>query len=239
MDKIAIPIAVVLAIGAYMLLGEQFKKVREAPPPQLTPVANSLPVMPEFKPIQLTPFQPFNPFAKQAPPPEPAANDFTPITFDDPNKNYRVAFPGRKPTRVSFPIVKVMVTRCTVPKPNMMFEVDDYDSGWDAAKRRGTARQWLTKCYKSQLEGMHASETASQEIIFSNEIPGIEFEALYLKDDKTQSWIGRTYLVGSHLYSISVYGDPGIVSVRARAFLDSFDLAPKATKPLFVPSKVD
>ncbi|MCE9566614.1 MAG: hypothetical protein K8U57_31715 [Planctomycetes bacterium] len=232
MDKFALPLVVLLGIGAYFLVGEQFRKLREAPPPaQMNPVVIQTPQMPPFQPIKLEPFPTVNPFAKQAPSPEPAANDFTPISFDDPNKKFRVSFPGRKPTRVSFPIIKVVITRYTVPKPNMMFEIDEYDSGWDAAKRRGTARDWLTKCYKNQLEGMHASETTSKEIMFGEMIPGIEFEALYVKDEKTQVWIGRTYLVGSQLYSASVYGDPGIAAFRAPAFLDSFDLAPKATKP--------
>jgi hypothetical protein len=228
MDKYLIPIVVVLGIGAYLLIGEQFKKIREAPPPELQANPLGLPNAQPLQPVQIPQFN--SPFAKQGPPPEPAADDFTPVTFDDPHKKFRVAFPGRTPTHDMLPSpdpkLRVVVTRYAVPKPGTMFEIDEYDSGWDAVKRRGAAREWLKKCYRNQLDGIHANETMAKDITVHETIPGIEFEALYTKDEKTQVWAGRMYLVGSRLYSVSVYGDPSIVSLQAPAFLGSFELSP-------------
>jgi len=229
MDKLALPIVVVLGIGAYLLIGEQFKKIRETAPQQLkvNPVEFKAPVIPTIPTIK--PFQPFNPFAKQAPPPEPAADDFTPIAFESSNKMYRAKFPGRKPTRTSFPIVKVMVTRYTVPKPDTIFEINEYDSGWDAAKRPGTAREWLKKRHQDQLDGMHAREEFAKELTVGKDVPGLAFEALYEKDGKPQAWWGRVYLVDSQLYTVSVYGNPALVGFRAIPFLESFSFMSKVT----------
>ncbi|MBA4189920.1 MAG: hypothetical protein C0467_18200 [Planctomycetaceae bacterium] len=226
MDKLALPAVILLAFVGYALIGDQFKKIREAPPAQLqmNPVVIPKPVIPT-----MPQFKPFNPFGQSAPPPEPAADDFTPTAFEDSNKVFRAKFPGRKPTPVSFPIVKVKVTRYTVPKPNLMFEIDEYDSGWKAAQKTGTAREWLKKCHQSQLAGMHAREEFSKELTVTEDVPGIAFEALYIKDNKPQAWFGRVYLVDSQLYTASVYGDAATVNLRAPAFLDSFAFMSRVT----------
>ncbi len=237
MDKYALPVVVVLGIGAYLLIGEQFKKLREAPAPQIQvnpAVIPSGPVIPAFQPIPPINFN--NPFAKQGPPPEPAADDFTSVAFEAPNKMFRATFPGRKPTQET---VLIKATRYSVPKPGTMFEINEYDSGWRAAKRPGTAREWLQKCHQDQLTGMHAREESATSLLVAARYPGIEFEALYFKDDKAQAWFGRVYLIDSQLYTASVYGDPAVVNFRAIPFLDSFKFTSKVTGQPDPDPKVD
>ncbi|VTU00187.1 unnamed protein product [Gemmataceae bacterium] len=233
MDKIAIPVAIVLAFVGYKLIGDQFKKIQDAqknaPPVVVQPAAPAIPG-PGLKPIPTVQFQPFNPFARRPPVPEPAADDFTPVPFEAHDGLYAVKFPGRKPTSVQFPVFETVVIRHHVPKPETLFEIDDYDCGWDAAGRPGTAREWLKKAHQNQLDGMSAREEATKELTVGD-VPGIAFEALYSKDDRVRAWYGKVYLVGSRLVTVSVYGDPNVVAQRAYPFLGSFELTPKA-KPV-------
>lgn len=222
MDKFAVPVMIVLAIVAYALIDEQFKKVRQAVPaaqPIKVP-GLQVPVAPKF--------EPFNPLAKAAP---PAEDDFTPVPFTDPSGAFKVSFPARKPDRVTFPVLVegCRVTRYSVDRLGSTFEVAVYDSGWDAAGRKGTAREWLKKCHRDQLDGMNAGEEVAKELTVGNGVPGIAFAALCSKGGRPWAWHGRVYLVGSQLYTASAYGDVNLVNFRAPAFLDTFELTPKAS----------
>lgn len=231
MDKLAIPVVVVLGLLGYYLINEQFKKVKDQRKDMPELVAKQIvPSLPDFKPVPPVQFQPFNPFAPQPPVPEPAADNYAPVAFESLDGLYAAKFPGRKPTSARFPLLGVVVTRHQVPKPETLFEIDDYDSGWDAAGRPGTAREWLKKAHQSQLDGLEAREEATKELL-TGDVPGIAFEALYSKDDKVRAWYGKVYLVGSRLVTVSVYGDPTVVSQRAYPFLGSFELTPPKKAP--------
>lgn len=229
MEKLALPVVVVLGILGYHLIGEQFKMIRANRQELPQVVAKQIvPTLPEFKPVPAVQFQPFNPFTPRTPDAEPAADDYSPVAFESADGFYRAAFPGRKPTTATFSILPntPKITRHQVPKPETVFEIDDYDSGWNAAGRPGTAKAWLKKCHQSQLDGMHAREEAAQDVTVHS-VPGIAFEALYSKDDKVRAWYGKVYLVGSRLVTVSVYGDPNVVNQRAYPFLGKFELTHK------------
>ncbi|MFO0824062.1 MAG: hypothetical protein U0792_13275 [Gemmataceae bacterium] len=230
MEKFAAPLMVVLAIGAYYLVNEQFRKVQQNMPQgqfKVNPVQIPQPVMP---PIQFKPIQPFNPFAEKAEEPEPAEDNFTPTPFETANGYCKAVFPGGKPKVLSFPLFGVKVTRAMIRKQVATFEVSYYDSNWREGTTAGTPRQWLAYRHARQLEAMHAREEIHRPVMFEEVIPGIEFEALFLKDNKPQMWVGKTYLIGQDIYTASVYGDASVVALRGPEFLKFFTLTDKAAQ---------
>lgn len=227
MDKLAAPLMVVLAIGAYFLVNQQFKNVKQAvQQQQAAPVVLPKPVIPVVPPFQ--PFKVNNPFAPRPEEPEPAEDDFTPVPFESANGFYRANFPGGKPKHLSFPLFQVKVHCYRIAKQVATFEVNYYDSGWREGETTRTPQQWLKRIHALQIGGMHAREETYREVMIDDRIPGAEFEALFLKGDKPQMWVGKTYLVGRDIVTASCYGDAGVVSLRGPEFLKSFLLTHKA-----------